>query len=551
MYVRFICKIPDINQSFEYDNKIILSQIYFWKKMTLKNRIRFSFLVLGMFLIFNGILAIVGSKKTFNAASSLAYKDLPTVVENSRMNGIAKDMRSLIYRLHLKNANDEIVGKIAERYSELYEEYLASKREYLAVPFSSDHEKNLFMSVNKNFDDWVNVSKELIELKKANFNSPDFESILSTNYREAANTYLSSMTEFLDELSANSKRKINLLEETNKRNEIFLIASVIIGLIVAISGSTLISKSTGNRLENLYSTFKDKHNALAANCRIGDELSQNNLSRVDSQASAIDQTSGAAQETCKSIEAVALQAKRLKDQTGLNKEYLGESGNSLNKLDDSIKNVNEINEKLNFRLEKNNEDLRRIINIFHEIELKTNLINEIVFQTKLLSFNASVEAARAGEYGKGFSVVANEINDLAAKSGNSSREIFSLLQVSQGSINDLIEISTAETKKIVSLFNQTVENCVRLSEESKRKIQQAITSTNESFLCANEISISTDEQVSALAQISNVMFSLQNINKDNEIGAKESARLLVEIKKSANEIDESIKYLVYGNSHNV
>ncbi|MBC7465119.1 MAG: hypothetical protein H7256_03945 [Bdellovibrio sp.] len=48
-----------------------------------------------------------------------------------------------------------------------------------------------------------------------------------------------------------------------------------------------------------------------------------------------------------------------------------------------------------------------------EIGNKTKVINDIVFQTKLLSFNASVEAARAGEHGKGFAVVAEEVGKLA------------------------------------------------------------------------------------------------------------------------------------------
>lgn len=67
------------------------------------------------------------------------------------------------------------------------------------------------------------------------------------------------------------------------------------------------------------------------------------------------------------------------------------------------------------------------------------MINEIVFQTKLLSFNATVEAARAGENGKGFSVVAVEIGKLEQISGNAAKEISELLYNSTKPVSETIE----------------------------------------------------------------------------------------------------------------
>jgi methyl-accepting chemotaxis protein len=60
-----------------------------------------------------------------------------------------------------------------------------------------------------------------------------------------------------------------------------------------------------------------------------------------------------------------------------------------------------------------NQQIVGIVGMIQEIGNKTKIINDIVFQTKLLSFNASVEAARAGEQGKGFAVVASEVGSLA------------------------------------------------------------------------------------------------------------------------------------------
>jgi methyl-accepting chemotaxis protein len=94
-------------------------------------------------------------------------------------------------------------------------------------------------------------------------------------------------------------------------------------------------------------------------------------------------------------------------------------------------------------MHKTNENMADIVKSIAEIKTKTNVINDIVFQTKLLSFNASVEAARAGEHGKGFAVVAEEVGALAAMSGNASKEIAQLLDGSLSRVTVLAD----ETKQ--------------------------------------------------------------------------------------------------------
>lgn len=52
------------------------------------------------------------------------------------------------------------------------------------------------------------------------------------------------------------------------------------------------------------------------------------------------------------------------------------------------------------------EEVNQVVRLIHE---RTNVINEIVFKTQMLSFNANIEAARAGQHGLGFAVVATEM----------------------------------------------------------------------------------------------------------------------------------------------
>src|SRR5262249_18263323 len=86
-------------------------------------------------------------------------------------------------------------------------------------------------------------------------------------------------------------------------------------------------------------------------------------------------------------------------------------------------------------ISKANLQLEMINDIIKQITAKTAVINDIVFETQLLSFNASIEAARAGQHGRGFAVVAEEVGNLAKMSGRAAEEIKELLQRSVGQVN--------------------------------------------------------------------------------------------------------------------
>jgi ligand-binding sensor protein/prefoldin subunit 5 len=99
--------------------------------------------------------------------------------------------------------------------------------------------------------------------------------------------------------------------------------------------------------------------------------------------------------------------------------------------------------------EELNSEIAQVGAITNQINTILDAIKSIATQTKMLGLNASIEAARAGEVGKGFSVVAKEIKNLAENSRDTAKNISDLTTKIQGSVNGTIKNSkiTLETTK--------------------------------------------------------------------------------------------------------
>ncbi|MBF0361260.1 MAG: hypothetical protein HQK49_09625 [Oligoflexia bacterium] len=119
-------------------------------------------------------------------------------------------------------------------------------------------------------------------------------------------------------------------------------------------------------------------------------------------------------------------------------------------------------------IERSNIELNKIMALMNEIVSKTAMINDIVFETKILSFNASIEAARAGAEGAGFSVVAAEVAHLAQMSGETSSSIETILESGQQHISKII----ANIKEQVSTAKNIGTHSSKKFSEHTNNVQQ-------------------------------------------------------------------------------
>ena len=170
-----------------------------------------------------------------------------------------------------------------------------------------------------------------------------------------------------------------------------------------------------------------------------------------------------------------------------------------------------------------------------EINVIIDVIKGISEQTNLLALNASIEAARAGEYGKGFSVVAQEIRKLAEASKTSTSKISEILSSIQEETSKLItamELEEKQTAKGLEAISQTGEkfNKILHSITEVNKQIQEVSATSE------EISASTEEISASFNEVSNIATSSFNATKDTSESTKEQIRKTDQISMNIGEL---------------
>ncbi len=197
-------------------------------------------------------------------------------------------------------------------------------------------------------------------------------------------------------------------------------------------------------------------------------------------------------------------------------------------VQNTIAGMNGIREQI----QETSKRIKRLGESSQEIGEIVELISDITEQTNILALNAAIQAASAGEAGRGFTVVAEEVQRLAERSSEATKQIGAIVKTIQTDTNSAVAAMEKSTEGVVE--------GARLSDEAGRALTEIETVTNNLARLIQSISAATEAQTQVASVVSSNMKQIQEITTLTTEGTKQTTASVGELTKLAEELRESV-----------
>jgi len=391
------------------------------------------------------------------------------------------------------------------------------------------------------------VMEEMLARKKFARGMIDFPAFLEIFRGSKGKRYTDEIRVVVQEfLTTNAKQSLvqkELLHKAARNAQLSIAIGIALSIVVGLLAITVIVRRATIQVNSVVSSVSG----------VAGELNNASLNLSSSSADLKNSTMSVAssvQRTSVAVEQIYAMMSKSLEETKVSTEILNSCREAAQKgrecvvgMSEIIRHIEDRTQELNQMIISNIENMREMSEQAKEISAKTKVIDDIVFQTKLLSFNASVEASRAGEHGKGFAVVAEEIGNLAVVSGGASKEINQLLSMNNSKIEKMVSEGTKKSEMVLKDFKKIIEENSRKSQDSLVAIDQIVEKVEELSGKLDQINVAVVEEEKGISEIRSSIESVEQFSNQNSVTAQKSSQLSENLEKQLGTLENGIANL--------
>ena len=197
-------------------------------------------------------------------------------------------------------------------------------------------------------------------------------------------------------------------------------------------------------------------------------------------------------------------------------------------VQNTIEGMNAIREQI----QETSKRIKRLGESSQEISEIVDLISDITEQTNILALNAAIQAASAGEAGRGFTVVAEEVQRLAERSSEATKQIGAIVKTIQTDTNSAVMAMERSTQGVVE--------GAQLSDAAGKALSEIETVTNNLARLIESISSATEAQTQVASTVTKNMEQIQEITTQTSKGTQETASTIGELASLARDLRASV-----------